>query len=267
VCVCVPPSLTLSATVTLSAMSSQTYTKTFLFDIFPSLAAALPNEVLDIIFPVQTQELCPTPTLLLSSIPIRWPNLLLLCPIGALIGFLCSRPLSKTSPLYSSSFFFFGVMNTTAFLTHCYFPQHTKAWEVTYALDMVATSTASFYLMLAVWVESMGRENPCPSLFVKYYFCNAFVLQYLEIQHAGTGWWIAEILYIGVTGAAAIVGIVGLVCRTKVYVKPHTHATHLPHTRVNKGGGGGRESVPLKRASEAHLIFRFHLALSLLALD
>jgi hypothetical protein len=198
-----------------------TYSKNFLFDIFPSLAASLSDEVLDILFPAQTQRLCPTPTStldleMLSEEPVtfRWPNLINLCLIGFSVGVLGYWTLMESRPMYARSFIFFAMMNTSALLTHCLFPTQSQMWQITYAIDMVATSTSSFFLILAVCKESMKRPLPFSSLAYNYYFLAAFSIQFFEIKELGPGYWIAEALYIGVTAVAAAVAFCGLVVPT-----------------------------------------------------
>ena len=191
------------------------YSTNFLFDIFPSLAASLPPPVLDIIFPAQTQQLCPTPTLTVSpDVTLRWPNLCLFCFLGGVCGTSGYFALNKSRPLYAKSFIFFALMNASAFLTHCFFPTQSQLWQVTYAVDMVATSTSSFFLILAVRDESQNRPLPITPLISNYYFLLAFSLQIFEVKELSTGYWIAEGLYIAVTAVAAAVAFCGLVIPT-----------------------------------------------------
>ena len=186
----------------------------FLSSLFPSLSTALPTSLLSVVFPPSTALNCPTPTLALTStLTISWPNLLPLCLLGALIGLHGFSSLLSTRPLYATSFSYFGLMNIAAFLAHCVFPERSEKWEVAYAVDMVATSTASFFLILAVLRESLDfKVSFVPSIVQTMYFPNAFLLQMLELRlNPSGGWWIAESLYIGVTAAAGIVVFLGLV--------------------------------------------------------
>jgi len=182
---------------------------TYFQQIFPSLWDTLPKSVIYNVFPASTLENCPTPVIIFNDLEIRWPNLLLFCAIGALVGFGGGRSLRARKPGYAQSFMYFGVMNVTALLTHSFFQPRTFLWNLTYAFDMVATSTSSMHLTLAV------LEVKLPGLFIDYYFFHAFSLQWLEIKlNPRGGWWIAEALYIGVTSLAAAVAFQGLVVRT-----------------------------------------------------
>lgn len=105
-----------------------TGTKQFLYYCFPSLASFLPAPVLDIVWPSPTQ--CPTPSIVLFGQVLRWPNLIPACGLGALVGFAGGRSLGGNSR-YGKAFFYFGVMNSVAFLTHCVFPVGSFLFQLT----------------------------------------------------------------------------------------------------------------------------------------
>lgn len=184
----------------------------FLYNCFPSLMGALPTSTVDTLFPESTDRLCPTPTLAVGPFTISWPCLIPLCALGVYIG-LQGGNSNRTvaNPYISNAFFFFALMNASAFLAHSIFVVPTNSnWWLTYNWDMAATSASSFNLILGtLHIHGVKLPSWLPAFSVFGYMPLCIFL--LHLSQLFNIPWIPELLYIFVTCLAGSVMLALLV--------------------------------------------------------
>ena len=178
----------------------------FLFNCFPNLMGSMPSWVADDLFPHATDTLCPTPALPLGSFTLTWPCLLPLCILGICIGMRGGRSFRLLSTYVSNAFYFFAMMNFSAFLAHSVCKTFSPMWWLTYNWDMAATSASSFNLVLGTLHLSGFKLPSWMPVFSLYgYMPACTVVLHLSQLHSIQVPWVPELLYIGVTSVAACV--------------------------------------------------------------
>ncbi|GAB4818147.1 hypothetical protein N2152v2_005193 [Parachlorella kessleri] len=209
-------------------------TSRFFFDFFPALGQLVSTRspgIWGFLQPSHILEACPE---LEAKLPLlgnmRNPTLLPLQLAGAAVGLGGARRLlaarNPSISLWGWSFLFFGLMNLSSIAAHVLAAHRSPAWELTAAVDVAMTGTASLcllYQQASSWRQhSASKARSLPHLprppgtaAGAQRFALGTGAAVLAAALAGHNWlklpWVNELLYIGTTLVAGKAA--GLVAR------------------------------------------------------